>query len=295
MERRVVVAVQRYISTSFYDDTWVHRLDPSEKFMYMYLLTNGLTNIAGVYKIGIDRMVYDTGFNEHTVKHILEKFEKAKKAFYRSEYIVLPSWPDHQKWEDKPKIKLGIEAIMKTLNRSMIAFLGEVHYRFDLSRFGGIAYDRLSLGINYSDSDSDSDSDFIPTVFPDTPCGESDMGHGEPKKAVKESDPLYTAIWDSFLSITPRFANYQKEGACTKAIAKSCRNLNPEDPGSVAKAVLAKYLALTKSREKLYSGQPFTPSGLSPHVERVWALCVKDSEGRQAYEEALNGLSNIPL
>ena len=43
--------MKRYISTTFWDDEWVQSLDFTEKGLYLYLLTNSLTNIAGVYKL----------------------------------------------------------------------------------------------------------------------------------------------------------------------------------------------------------------------------------------------------
>lgn len=110
-----------------------------------------------------------------------------------------------------------------------------------------------------------------------------------------DSDPLYNAIWESFLSVAERFANYQKEGQCTKAICKACRNLNPDDPESVARKVLSKYRELTQSQDRFFGNQPFTPAGLSPLVERVWAYCIKDEAGEEAFQEALRGLENIPF
>lgn len=257
------MATQRYISTSFYDDTWIHRLDPSEKFMYMYLLTNGLTNIAGVYKIGIDRMVYDTGFNENTVKHVLEKFEKAGKAFYHLEYMILPSWPKHQRWEEKSKIKVGIDAILKKTPREIIAFLGTVKFCYDLTAFGGIAYDSLSLGTNYSDLDSNSDLD-------------SDNTSKPPKKTSAPAvlDPLFHPIQDAFLSVG-KFADYRKEAACIKAIIKKVRNLTPDSPESTTQRILETFHKLTRSQDRFYSSTPFLPSGLSPILERVWAVAQK--------------------
>ena len=74
------MATQRYISTSFWDDEWIQELDPSEKLLYLYLMTNPLTNIAGVYKLSIRRISFDTGFTEDIVKNILERFEKDKKV-----------------------------------------------------------------------------------------------------------------------------------------------------------------------------------------------------------------------
>jgi hypothetical protein len=112
---------------------WVQSVDPSEKLLYLYLLTNTLTNIAGVYKIENRRISFDTGFTEEAVKYILEKFEKAGKVYRIGEYIAIPAWPKHQKWEEKIKIKEGIISILQEIPKDIFAALSEVNYSFDLS------------------------------------------------------------------------------------------------------------------------------------------------------------------
>ena len=146
------MATQRYISTSFWDDEWITTLDPSEKLLYLYLMTNPLTNIAGVYQITVRRICFDTGFNSDTVGHILTKFEKAGKAYLRDGYMILPSWPQHQRPEERPKIKQGIDAILRKLPDKIKDLLVQIGYRYHIE---GYPYPS-----NYSDSDSDSDSDF---------------------------------------------------------------------------------------------------------------------------------------
>jgi hypothetical protein len=64
------MATHRYIATSFWQDDWIQSLDPSEKYMYLYLMTNPLTTIAGIYKIGNRQISFDTGYNQNTVMTI---------------------------------------------------------------------------------------------------------------------------------------------------------------------------------------------------------------------------------
>lgn len=149
------MATQRYISTSFWDDEWIQTLDPSEKLLYLYLMTNPLTNIAGVYKITDRRIGFDTGFNLDTIRHIFGKFEKAGKAYRKGEYVILPNWPKHQMWEKSKKIELGIAQILKELDSDMISCLIEVNYRYPIHTLS-IPYPYRS---NYLDLDLDRDID----------------------------------------------------------------------------------------------------------------------------------------
>jgi hypothetical protein len=158
------MSTQRYISTSFWDDEWVQTLNLTEKGLFLYFLTNALTNIAGVYKISVSRILFDTKLEESDFKTIFAKFEKAGKARRYKEYILIPKWPKHQKWETHGKIKTGIEAILKNLPKEIIAILKKIGYTYPIDSLC-IPYltqaqseNDKNSGSNYSDSDSDSDS-----------------------------------------------------------------------------------------------------------------------------------------
>lgn len=126
--------MKRYVSTSFWDDNWVQSLNFTEKGLYLYLLTNPLTNIAGVYKLANRRIVFDTGLPEEKVEAIMQKFEQEGKAYRHGEYVVLPSWPHHQKCANA-NIQRGIYRILKTLEPDLISFLSDVGYRYPLEEF----------------------------------------------------------------------------------------------------------------------------------------------------------------
>lgn len=149
------MATQRYISTSFWDDAWIRKRDPSERYVYLYLLTNPLTNIAGVYKTTIDRISFDTGYEPKIVETVFKRFSADGKAYFYKDYVILPSWPKHQKVDKREKIKTGIEAILRELPPEILKYLKKIGYRYPIDTIS-IPYGYDS---NYLDSDSDSDSD----------------------------------------------------------------------------------------------------------------------------------------
>jgi hypothetical protein len=160
------MSTQRYISTSFWDDEWIRKNDPSERYVYLYLLTNPLTNIAVIYKTTIDRMSFDTGYEPKVIETILKRFADDGKAFFHKGYVIIPSWPKHQKAEQRAKIKSGIESIIKELPADIINFLKQIGYKYHMDTIS-IPYkypmDRVSIPYgylpNYSDLDPDLDSD----------------------------------------------------------------------------------------------------------------------------------------
>jgi hypothetical protein len=131
-EGKYKMGTHRYIATSFWDDEWVQTLDPSEKLLYLYLMTNPLTNIAGIYKITEKRISFDSGFNIDTLRGIFEKFERAGKAYRMGEYVILPSWPKHQNWENKEDIYAGIVKILNSLSDKELVFISWIRYKFPI-------------------------------------------------------------------------------------------------------------------------------------------------------------------
>ena len=55
------------VNTKFWDDTYIVTLDPIEKLLYLYFLTNPLTNICGIYEIQLRRVAFDTGIDKEVV------------------------------------------------------------------------------------------------------------------------------------------------------------------------------------------------------------------------------------
>lgn len=120
------MAKERYIDTKFWDDPYITELKPEEKFLFIYFITNPLTNICGIYEISIKRMAFDTGIKEEIILKILEKFEKDKKIKHENGYIAIKSFIKHQK--ENPKIRAGISYELKTKPESLIDFVETLDY-----------------------------------------------------------------------------------------------------------------------------------------------------------------------
>src|SRR5258707_11230774 len=110
------MSTQRYISTSFWDDKWIRTLSPEQRYVYMYLLTNPQTNIAGIYQITIDRISFDTGYSIAELRDIFESFLGMGKAiFHDEEWMILPTWTKHQRVTERDNNRKGIDYILKSL------------------------------------------------------------------------------------------------------------------------------------------------------------------------------------
>ena len=103
----------RYIDTCFWDDPYTSNLDPRAKLLYLYLLTNTLTNIAGVYEIQTKRIAFDTGFKPDAVDKMMSQFADDGKIYYDGQWLAIRNFIKHQR--PNPKVKKGIEVILETV------------------------------------------------------------------------------------------------------------------------------------------------------------------------------------
>ena len=97
----------RSVNTRFWEDPFIEELTPSEKLLFLYFLTNPLTNLLGVYEITIKRISYDTGINKDAISKAFERFGTIKKAFYIDNYIILPNFLKNQNLNKNMKIAVA--------------------------------------------------------------------------------------------------------------------------------------------------------------------------------------------
>ncbi len=105
------MAKQRYIDTRFWDDTYTCDLDPIEKLLFLYFLTNPLSNICGAYEISLKRIAFDTGIDKDMVLKILARFEKSERIIYKDGWVCILNFIKNQ--SNAPKIQQGIENAVK--------------------------------------------------------------------------------------------------------------------------------------------------------------------------------------
>jgi len=114
---------QRMIKDSFWTDSYIARLDPSEKLLFLYLLTNPLCNIAGIYEIQLRRIAFDTGFDVDMVEKLLCRLEKDDKILRKDEWILIINHAKHQAYKNDNVTK-GISRIIEELPEKVKALKG---------------------------------------------------------------------------------------------------------------------------------------------------------------------------
>lgn len=111
------MAKQRIVNTRFWNDTFISSLDPIEKLLFIYFITNEHTNICGIYELPLKIAAIETGIDESMFKKILPRLKP--KLFYIDGWVCAVNFPKHQA-KDNPKIKKGIENEMMAIPKDIL-------------------------------------------------------------------------------------------------------------------------------------------------------------------------------
>src|SRR6185369_12238419 len=109
-----IMAKARVINTRFWDDHYTADLDPIEKLLFLYILTNTSTNISVVYEIPHKKIANETGIDKEMVQKILERFDRDNKVFYVEGWMWVKNFIKNQN-QKSPLVQKGIETELKAV------------------------------------------------------------------------------------------------------------------------------------------------------------------------------------
>lgn len=138
------MAIYRNISMNFWTDSKVDDdFTPEDKYFYLYLLTNPHTNICGCYEVSMKQMCRETGYNEDTVKRLLDRMEHQHGVVRYSQAtkeVLVVNWHKYN-WTKSEKMLSGVLEVAKYIkNADFTLFISKI-----LSSYG-IKTDTLSIG-----------------------------------------------------------------------------------------------------------------------------------------------------
>lgn len=112
------MAKTRVVNTRFWNDPWVMEvLNPLDKFLFLYFLTNDQTNLSGIYEISPRKICFETGIERETLlKAMLPRLEP--KVYFEEDWVIIPNFPKHQNTEN-PKIMAGIQRELENVPKKV--------------------------------------------------------------------------------------------------------------------------------------------------------------------------------
>ncbi len=123
------MAKKRYVNTRFWQDNYIVGLDPVEKLLYLYLLTNPLTDICGIYELPMRQVAFDTGIDKEMVLRIFKRFESDQKIYYVDGWVCITNFIKHQTMN--AKVVLGIKRSFSEIDPKVLAKLKDKGIDFD--------------------------------------------------------------------------------------------------------------------------------------------------------------------
>jgi hypothetical protein len=101
----------RSVQDRFWSDGWVRKLNPLDRYLFLYLLTNTHSTWCGIYELEISMMAFECGIDERDLeKSMLPKLHP--KVIYVDGWVYIPNWVRHHMSESgniSPQQQKGIE------------------------------------------------------------------------------------------------------------------------------------------------------------------------------------------
>lgn len=109
------------INSKFWSDSFVvDKLNPLDRYLFLYFLTNEKTNLAGVYEIPLRTIANETGLDKEEILRMLERL--VGKIEYKDGWVCLVNFVKHQNLNNKSIVK-GIENELKEVPKDIISWV----------------------------------------------------------------------------------------------------------------------------------------------------------------------------
>lgn len=133
--------------TRFWEDNYVSDLDPVEKLLFVYAMTNPRVSLCGIYEVPLKNIALDTGIDKEMLPKIFKRFQKDKKLVYTNGWMCVVNYPKYQNYN---KTTMSI-----ALNNEIGLIPKEI-----LDIFVGYGYpiDTLPIGSKEQEQDKDKET-----------------------------------------------------------------------------------------------------------------------------------------
>ena len=95
----------RLINTKFWNDTFISELNPLDRYLFLYFLTNEHTNIAGIYELPLKTISFETGIELDMLKKMLKRL--TSRIMYIDGWVCVKNFQKNQSQSED--VKTGIK------------------------------------------------------------------------------------------------------------------------------------------------------------------------------------------
>lgn len=128
------MAEYRTLHTKIWQDEWFCELEPDAKLLFVYFVTNRAASVAGIYKLPLKFVGFETGMTLPRVNTLLKHFQQAGKVYHENGVIWVKNLRAYQTYQGKAseqvekRIQKDIDEIPDgNLKRQYLAFYSNGH------------------------------------------------------------------------------------------------------------------------------------------------------------------------
>ncbi len=118
IKKYTIMAKVRMVNTRIRADWWVLDLDPSEKLLWIYLLTNSHVDLCWIYEIHIRTIAMETWFDKDMIEKVFNRFIKDGKIRKEENWVYIINFSKHQ--SKNPSIEKWIQRSLETIPKAIL-------------------------------------------------------------------------------------------------------------------------------------------------------------------------------
>ncbi len=102
------MARYRQVHTKIWKDDWFSELSSIHKLFFIYLFTNELASISGIYTLSKRVMAFESGLSSQQIDESFSVFSESGKAFYADGIVWVPNLRKYHETKS-PKVQIAIQ------------------------------------------------------------------------------------------------------------------------------------------------------------------------------------------
>jgi hypothetical protein len=119
-------------------DEWFQELPTDARLLWVYLFTNASTSVAGIYKIPLKTIAFESGLSTERVQELLAQFAQAGKSYYEQGVLWVCNMRAHQAGETPgPTVLTCIDRDLAKIPYGHLKQRYLVHYGYSTNTLPG--------------------------------------------------------------------------------------------------------------------------------------------------------------
>ena len=102
----------RTVTTRFWTDGFISDLNPLDRYLFLYFLTNDHTNISGIYEVPLRTVSFETGLEMDMLKKMFIRLDG--KIYYIDGWVYIKNFAKYQASEN-PSVQKGIQLALSSV------------------------------------------------------------------------------------------------------------------------------------------------------------------------------------